>query len=261
MIAQAAHVLIDLRAAGCDHAAVPVCAEHLGGVETEAACRSDAAGYPATGPRTKRLRTVLDHCKPVLHGDLHDRIHVGRAAKYVHRQDGAGFGSDAPADAGRIQIETVRQYVREYRRGPDHVNRLGGRKKGEWRRDHLVSGADPHGPQRKHERIRPVCHRNGVLDAHVVGEFTLEGGYLRPQDEAATQSGGPHRLQPLAFELPELGGKIQKRDRGYVFWHDAIFSLTMSATRSASRPVRPPTRGGWPVRIERMNSASSASSG
>ncbi len=82
-----------------DHAALAVGTEVLAGIEAEAAHVAEAADATALVLGAVRLAGILDHDQAVAARDLEDRIHVGRLAVQVHRDDGLGARGDRRLDA------------------------------------------------------------------------------------------------------------------------------------------------------------------
>ena len=65
-------------------------AEVLQVVQAEGSGHAQRAAHPALVDRAVRLAGVFDDVQSMLAGDLQNRIHVGRAALDVHRDDGFG---------------------------------------------------------------------------------------------------------------------------------------------------------------------------
>lgn len=85
----------------------------------------------------------------------------------------------------------------------------------------------------------PLATPIACLTPIVFGEFALEGLRLRAEDEAAVRAGVADRGEPFVREIVELGGKFETRHRRRIGYgvHEAIFSLTIWAARSACSPT------------------------
>ena len=92
----------------CYHCpAFSVCAEIFAWVETKA---PKIAETPRAAPfifRSMRLASIFDHGQAVAASRLHDRIHVGRLAIQMHRQDRLCPGSNRALEFFWIQVEVT----------------------------------------------------------------------------------------------------------------------------------------------------------
>ena len=102
----------DLRIIGGDRAAVAVDGEVLGGIEAERGELAHAAGVLALPLGAMGLGAILDDPQAVVGGQFHHRIHVGRPAVEVHRQDADGALGDLLASHPPDRSCRCRRYRR-----------------------------------------------------------------------------------------------------------------------------------------------------
>ena len=92
-------------------------------------------------PRPVGLGGVLDDRDAAAAADLQERLHVGRLAVQVDRQDRPGPPRDLALDLAQVHRVGDRIDVDEDRRGPDVADRPGGGDEGHRDRDDLVARA------------------------------------------------------------------------------------------------------------------------
>jgi hypothetical protein len=146
-------------------------------VEAERAVAEAAGLSPAVG-RAMRLARVLDDDEPVPVGDGPDHVHVGDETEQMDRADRPGSRGDGRFDLLRVDQIRVRLDVDEHGRRAGKENRVRGRGERVSDGDHLITRLEPDPSEDRHQRQRPVAHRNRVLH--------------------------PHQLRPLGFELGDL---------------------------------------------------------
>ncbi len=82
-----------------------------------------------------------------------------------------------------VEIQGGGLDVGENRHAARQHHRLAGGVEGEGGHDHLVTGAQPQGAQRDHQRVRAVGDAHRTPRAEVARPFLLEGLDRRTQDE------------------------------------------------------------------------------
>ena len=148
VVAQHAQPLGQPGIVGRDRAAIAEGAEILGREEAVRAGVTQRAGPPAAHLGALRLRHVLDHLEPMLVGQRHDGVHVGRFAVEMDRHDRPGARRDRGGDAIGIDVGPAGRRFDRHHLGAHRRHREPGRDIGVGRHDHLVAGAEIPGAQR-----------------------------------------------------------------------------------------------------------------
>ena len=115
----------------------------------------------AAGP--ERLRGILDQRR----AERRERVERGGPAEQVHGHDRLRPRRDPARDVLGVEVERDRVDVGEDRRRTAPGNRLGRGVEGERRADDLVAGADAHGVEHDHDRVRAVGDADRFRDAEV----------------------------------------------------------------------------------------------
>ena len=169
-----------------------------------------------------RVRGIFDHDQPAGASGRHQRLHVGRLAGEMDRDDGSGARSERAFDRGGIEVERVQVDVGEDRNrvGLDHGR--GGRDERVGGNDDFVFRADARRQQRDPQRDRAVDDRDAVAAAVHRGEALLELGNLLAVQPAplaaAKRAQQPHFLGrtgdgPARERLRANGRAAEKRER------------------------------------------------
>ena len=116
--------------------------------------------------------------------DFANRVHVGRAAVQMYRENCAGSRRDRAFDELGIKIAGRGIDVDEHGHGTAIRDRLGRREKRVGRGDYFVIGLDTEGQQPQMESRRSVAERDAVPGAAEIGEFALEGFDFRTDTKA-----------------------------------------------------------------------------
>ena len=128
-----------LRIVGDHGAALAIGAQVLTGVEAETTQVAHTAGPPALVLGAMGLGGILDHHQVAPAGDLQNRIHVGRLAIEMHRNNGFRFGRDGGFDLRGVDGVRRGVDVHENRRGPGVTDGRDRGYEGEGRGDDFVS--------------------------------------------------------------------------------------------------------------------------
>ena len=143
------------------------------------------------------LRRVFHNDEAPAPRNLQNRVHVGRLAVQVDRDDGPGALCNRPLERGRVHRERARLDVDEPHIGAGLPNGLDGGDEGERHGDHLVAGADPGGGQRDQEGAGARVDAHGARCPAVPRELVLERLHLR----AGCIASAPQHAQRGRFHL------------------------------------------------------------
>ena len=120
------------------------------------------------------MRRILEHPEAVPGGDRHDRVHVGRRAGVVYRDDADRAGRDRGLELPFVDLECFTMNVDVHRRRAsdlDHVHRRSPRHR---RRDHLVTRLQAQRNQTDVLACGGRRERQGVRKARVGRKVLLE---------------------------------------------------------------------------------------
>src|SRR6185503_6036241 len=106
-VAQYAQLACIVSVAGGHRATLAIRAQVLAWVKAEAAHVANAADAPPLVLGAMRLRGILDQYQVVPPRDRQNRVHIGRAAIQVHRQDRLGTRRDRGLDLGWVDCERL----------------------------------------------------------------------------------------------------------------------------------------------------------
>ena len=212
VVAQHAQPLGQLGIVGGDRAAVAEGAEILGRKETVRAGMAERAGPPSAHLGALRLRHVLDHFQPVLVGQRHDGVHVGRLAVEMDRHDRPGARRDRGGDPLGIDVDPAGRRLDRHHRGAHRRHREPGRDIGVGRHDHLVAGAEVPGAQHQLQRLQPVAQADAVRGAAEGGVLGLEGlDFLAEHEPARFHDAGIGGIE-LGLQLGIDRLHVEERD-------------------------------------------------
>jgi len=194
-----------------DHdAGVTVGAQIFAGVETvtghiaqDALPLTVVSGAVGLGGVGNNLQVVLSRQFP-------DRVHVGRLAVKMHRDDGFCFWGYGSFDLGRVDVQGGIVHVHEHRRGTGMCDRLGGGDERVGRRDHLVAGADAQSVDAHVQGGGAAAGAHAVLGADIGGKILLVGGYPGPTDKPGRLDDFGDRLVDFVFNGCVLSFEIYK---------------------------------------------------
>src|SRR5262249_41425568 len=171
---------------------------------------SDGAGLsPRSVSRADRLRRVLYHVKLVLPGKLKDRVHFSAAAKQVHRHNCLRTRRQLAFYKPRLDVECVRFNVDENGYRADARDCACGGKKGIRSSNDLISITDSSRHKRCQKRIGARRHTNGKLSPAKCGDFVLESGHFRTEDEVLGFANAVNRRTDLVANRRILGFQIE----------------------------------------------------
>ena len=206
-----------------DHAAVAETAEVLAREKREAAVIADRTDPASLVLGTDRLTGVFDHDQIVLFRNLHDRVHIGRLAEEVHRDDRLRARRDLFRDLHRIDVVGHRVDIRKYRSRPDADDRAGRRKKGERRNDDLIAGADAFDHQRDDERIGTAGDADREIAGAIRSDLFFELLDLRAENEILRIGNLRNLLENFLLDRRVLRLQVKQRNRHIVL---SLYSLT-----------------------------------
>lgn len=161
-----------------------------------------APGSPAAITGAVSLRGIFENAEVAPRRDFADRIHVGRTAVEVNRQDGPGARRDGPLDEFRIEISCGRVDINEDRHGSAVRDRFGRSEESVGACDDLVVRLDSECQQAHVERSRATGERHAMLRAAEIGEFPLESLDLLSENERRALANAIERGENL---VPEFG--------------------------------------------------------
>ena len=131
------------------------------------------------------LGAILDHAQAVPRARLNDRVHIGRLAIEMHRDDrggapGGGSRSAASRAAG-IERDSGRLDVDEQRLGAGELDRGDGRHRGMRDGQDVIAGADPSARSARTSASVPLADADAVAAADKGGEFAARSRRPRAQ--------------------------------------------------------------------------------
>ena len=130
----------------------------------------------------------------MLIGNRHQPVHVHRAAKEVHRHQGAGGRADRCTDLVEINQIGGGINIHKHRGCPHRTDGLSGGKKTERAGDHLITRPNAQAPQGQDQGIGAAVAANGVGAAAEAGKRSLKFLNHRTTDVAAAAQHLQHRL-------------------------------------------------------------------
>ncbi len=166
----------EFRVAGGHHAALAARAEVLARIEAEAAEVAEAAAAAALVLGAVGLRGVLDDDQAALPRDGEDRVHVGRLAVEVHRDDRLRARRDGGLELRRVHRVGARVNVHQPRARARVADGRDGGDERERHGDDLVARPDAGGEQRQVQRAGAGVDGDAVAGGAVGGELLLERG-------------------------------------------------------------------------------------
>ena len=239
------------RVVGHDHAAFAVGAEVLARVEAEAPRVAERAHRTSFVRRAVRLAAVLDHLQAMAFRDVEDRVHVGRLAVEMDRDDRLGAAGDRLLELGHVHREGCRIDV-DIGRPRAHVpDRGDGGDEGERHRDDLVAGSDAGGDQREMERAGAGIDGDPVRGALEGGKLLLERLDFRAEDELARVEHPSDGVGDVRFDGEILRAKVDQRNHTAHLLEEnstrrpdaRIDSVAASSMRTTRRPEWPSAVG------------------
>ena len=117
-------------------------------------------------------------------------VHGARPSGKVHRQNGLGTLGERRAHSCGIDVHGLGIHVGEHRSGAGVDHRVHGGRERERRGHDLVPRPQAQGKHREVQGGRAGTDGDGVLDALVGGEVTLEARHLGPAAQPAAAHGG-----------------------------------------------------------------------
>ncbi len=197
----AAHPLRPVVAVEGDHAALAEGGDVLGGVEAEGRDVGQRTGPAAVVGGAERVGAVLDHRDGAGPGELHDGVHVRRAAAVVDQDHGPGPVGDQRLQRGRVHVQGERVDVAEPDRDAQVEQRLDAGLEGLRRHHDLVARGQVEQPDGDVQGHGPARHRQGVPGADVVGEGPLER--LPPPPGGERGARGDELPQDVQFAIAD----------------------------------------------------------
>lgn len=174
--------------AGADEGAAAGGGDHLVAVEGEGSVAAEGAAAAALVVGAEGLTGVFEHGNPILVGDGHDGVNVGRHAVEVDGDDGFGHAAplgeaveDGLLEQVGVHIPAVGGAVDEHGGGAEVGDGVDGGGEGEALADDFVAEADAEHDEAEVDGGGACAEGDDVFGAHEGPEFALEGVDVRPQ--------------------------------------------------------------------------------
>ena len=158
------------------------------------------------------LGTILDHPQPATACDFQDRVHVGRLAVQVHRDNAHGALGYLRLDQRRVDRVGDGIDVHEHRLGTVLAYRLASGNPSLGRHDHLVTRLHAKRMHGDVERVGAIGRGYAMLRMHQRGIFGFERLHVRAAHKAAVGDGARYRGVDLILEEQVLGMQVDKRN-------------------------------------------------
>ena len=164
--------------------------------------------------------------------NLQDRIHVGRLAKQMNRDDRLCFRTNRALQQTRIQRVSPLVNINKHRLRAAKTDRLGRGHKGHRRGYHFIPGTDPQREQTQPERVRAVAHPDRIRGTAIGREILLEFCHEGTAGERAAVNDLSDRRHQLSADRIVMGVQVYK---GYLH---IISGSGASSTLSQGCPPR-----------------------
>ena len=184
VVAKHLHLGSDLPVLGDHHTAFAVGAQVLRIVEAKGCRVAEGAGPGALVLGAMGLAGVLDDREPVSTADGDHGVHIGGLAVEVDGHDGLRPRRDGSLDPRGVDGVANRVDVHEHRPGPTESDGLHRSEERVGNGDHLVAGANAHGPKRQVQGIVHDVSASGAtvfLSSHLhLSDQRLNGCLIIP---------------------------------------------------------------------------------
>ena len=150
-------------------------------------------------------------------GNRENPLHIHRATKQVHGEQGTGGGSDRRRNALRIEEIGARLHIHKHGCGTDGTDGFRGGEETEGGGDHLIARPDAQAPQGKNQGVGAAVAADGVGHVAGRGKSGFERGNGGAADVLAAAQHLRHRLIETITKLPQLfveaeGGHMHGRN-------------------------------------------------
>ena len=146
--------------------------EHLGSVKAQHGKIAPVADRHSVFPDPEYVCSIVKELQAVGIGNLLQLLVAARIAVDMDRHKRSGPRCNQAFDLRRVHSEGLRFDVAEYRRAVVPVNRVGGRNKGERRRNHFTGD-----PQRLHTHLQgdhAVGEQTDIFHSEIFRQLRLE---------------------------------------------------------------------------------------
>ena len=213
--------LSELVIVGKNRAAVPIATERLCRKETHRGGVGQRSQPTLLVSRTKRLAGVIEHEQLLGASGRGDRVMIRRQAEEIDWNDRLGrepalfCGRNRLAQARRIEIESIRQYIGDDWRRAKKRNHFCRRMIGEGWADHRIAGANLPCHQHKQQCIGPAGAADRMARATVGRKLSLKHVHFGALDELAMRQHARDRIVDSAAETAALRCHIDERNRPF----------------------------------------------